>query len=148
MILAEEITRNENKTATEEFVRGSVWAYLNLVLPIFYDKSRTDFDLLDCIEDLKYTINDKLESQKESYEFNRGAMWGMERFAWSEANDKYMGIKDILVCIAGFGSDVIKQRKEFLEYCKENPEEMKDAKIQEIQEFINWAENIDNTKGW
>ena len=73
MIEAEYITRNEQKNATEDFVRGSVWAYNKVTEVTFADKSNTPYELLQIVLGLEKTFPDMIAAEKESFEFNRGA---------------------------------------------------------------------------
>ena len=64
MIEAEYITRNEQKNATEDFVRGSVWAYNKVTEVAFADKSNTPYELLQIVLGLEKTFPDMIADRK------------------------------------------------------------------------------------
>ena len=147
MIEAEYITRNEQKNATEDFVRGSVWAYNKVTEVTFADKSNMPYELLQIVFGLEKTFPDIIAAEKESFEFNRGAEWSFNRFALQVAKDQDMSIEDIMVVIGGFGYDVIKVREELISYQESkgdfDPELLKRNKAE-----LEQLKEIDQTKGW
>lgn len=147
MIEAEYITRNEHKNATEDFVRGSVWAYNKVTEVTFADKSNTPYELLQIVLGLEKTFPDMIAAEKESFEFNRGAEWSFNRFALQVAKDQDMSIEDIMVTIGGFGYDVIKVREELISHQESegdfDPELLKRNKAE-----LEQLKEIDKTKGW
>ena len=147
MIEAEYITRNEQKNATEDFVRGSVWAYNKVTEVTFGDKSNTPYELLQIVLGLEKTFPDMIAAEKESFEFNRGAEWSFNRFALQVAKDQDMSIEDIMVVIGGFGYDVIKVREELISHQEFegdfDPELLKQNKAE-----LEQLKEIDQTKGW
>ena len=147
MIEAEYITRNEHKNATEDFVRGSVWAYNKVTEVTFADKSNTPYELLQIVLGLEKTFPDMIAAEKESFEFNRGGEWSFNRFALQVAKDQDMSIEDIMVVIGGFGYDVIKVREELISYQESegdfDPELLKQNKAE-----LEQLKEIDQTKGW
>ena len=147
MIEAEYITRNEQKNATEDFVRGSVWAYNKVTEVTFADKSNTPYELLQIVLGLEKTFPDMIAAEKESFEFNRGAEQSFNRFALQVAKDQDMSIEDIMVVIGGFGYDVIKVREELISHQEFegdfDPELLKQNKAE-----LEQLKEIDQTKGW
>ena len=147
MIEAEYITRNEHKNATEDFVRGSVWAYNKVTEVTFADKSNTPNELLQIVLGLEKTFPDMIAAEKESFEFNRGAEWSFNRFALQVAKDQDMSIEDIMVVIGGFGYDVIKVREELISHQESegdfDPELLKKNKAE-----LEQLKEIDKNKGW
>ena len=147
MIEAEYITRNEHKNATEDFVRGSVWAYKKVTEVTFADKSNTPYELLQIVLGLEKTFPDMIAAEKDSFEFNRGAEWSFNRFALQVAKDQDMSIEDIMVVIGGFGYDVIKVREELISHQESegdfDPELLKKNKAE-----LEQLKEIDKTKGW
>jgi hypothetical protein len=105
MIEAESITRKENKNATEDFIRGSVWAVKKIAELYPCNDIDSAYGALKDILDNEDSFPDVIAAEKESFEFTRGASWGYQRFVLGPAKDKDLGVGDIMNIIAGFRKD-------------------------------------------
>ena len=102
------------------------------------------------ILDLENTFPDYIAAEKESFEFNRGAIHGLESFALRVAKDESLDYGDRLTIIGGYGVDYIAEEEDALQmYQEEFPEgEEKEISIRNITEKLEWAKNIEKNKSW
>ena len=105
MIEAESITRKENKNATEDFIRGSVWAVKKIAELYPCKDIGSAYGTIRDILDSENAFPDVIAAEKESFEFTRGASWGYQRFVLGPAKDKDLGVGDIMNIIAGVRDD-------------------------------------------
>lgn len=106
MITAETHTRKAFENASEDFVRGAVWA-VKMVNGYIAQNRQVNYyeDIIEILK-LEERIPDLIAEEKESYEFNRGASWGFEKFVMEPAKDESLDCGDRLVVIGGFASDI------------------------------------------
>ena len=124
MITAEAYTRKENKNASEDFVRGAE-ALLR------YESVFSDF----------------IEAEKESFEFNRGATWGLQRFIMAPAKDESLNYGDRMTVVGSFTGDYIKSKENALQAYLDFADEYNDqVAIEHLRKEIAWAKQIEANK--
>lgn len=149
MITAEAYTRKTFENASEDFVRGAVWACKKIYELVPHDPSMSPGEHLELILNLEKTFPDYIEAEKESFEFNRGATWGLETFALRVAKDRDLAAGDILTIIGSYGVDFIQNKEDILgHYRSLPPEEQKPDVVDRIVSELEWAKEIDANKGW
>ena len=150
MTYAEACIREIQENVTEDFIRGAVWAILKVYELMPYDPTRSDKEGIDTILAMEKTFPDYIAAEKESFEFNRGAMHGLESFALRIAKDEHLCYGDRLSFIGGYGADYIAEEENMLRFYQNDfPEgEEKEISIQNITQKLEWAKNIEKNKSW
>ena len=149
MITAEAYTRKENKNASEDFVRGAVWTVRTLVGFIVNNRKPTPKEDIEAILRYESVFPDFIAAEKESFEFNRGATWGLQRFIMAPAKDETLDYWDRLTVIGGFPADYIKSEEDALQAYENFADEYYDHKaIDYLRKEIAWAKQIEANKSW
>ena len=150
MTYAEACIRERQENVTEDFIRGAVWAIMKVYELLPYDPTKSDKERIDMILDLEKPFPDYIAAEKESFEFNRGAMHGLESFALRIAKDEHLCYGDRLSFIGGYGVDYITEEEDLLRFYQSDfPDgEEKEISIQNISQKLEWAKNIEKNKSW
>ena len=149
MITAEAHTRKAYKNASEDFVRGAVWAVKKVVYEVVQNRQPTYKEDIEVILNYENIFPELIAAEKESFEFNRGAAWGFERFIMAPAKDESMHYADRLTTIGGYPVDYIKDEEDILQVYESLPDEYYDQKaIDNIKKEIAWAKEIEAKKTW
>ena len=150
MTYAEVCIREVQENVTEDFIRGAVWAIMKVYELVPYDRTKTYKERIDMILDLENTFPDYIAAEKESFEFNRGAIHGLESFALRVAKDENLDYGDRLSVIGGYGVDFIAEEEDLLRFYQSDfPDgEEKEISIQNITQKLEWAKNIEKNKSW
>ena len=150
MTYAEVCIRERQENVTEDFIRGAVWAIMKVYELVPYDRTKTYKERIDMILDLENTFPDYIAAEKESFEFNRGAIHGLESFALRVAKDENLDYGDRLSVIGGYGVDFIAEEEDLLRFYQSDfPDgEEKEISIQNITQKLEWAKNIEKNKSW
>ena len=150
MTYAEACIRERQENVTEDFIRGAVWAIMKVYELVPYDRTKTYKERIDMILDLENTFPDYIAAEKESSEFNRGAIHGLESFALRVAKDENLDYGDRLSVIGGYGVDFIAEEEDLLRFYQSDfPDgEEKEISIQNITQKLEWAKNIEKNKSW
>ena len=150
MTYAEACIRERQENVTEDFIRGAVWAIMKVYELLPYDPTKSDKERIDMILDLEKPFPDYIAAEKESFEFNRGAMHGLESFVLRIAKDEHLCYGDRLSFIGGYGVDYIAEEEDLLRFYQSDfPDgEEKEISIQNISQKLEWAKNIEKNKSW
>lgn len=149
MITAEAYTRKAFKNASEDFVRGAVWAVKKVVYEVVQNRQPTSKEDIELILNYENNFPDLIVAMKESFEFNRGASWGFERFIMEPAKDESLCFEDRLMAIGGFPADYIKEEENALSMYESLSEEYYDQQaIDYLKKEIAWAKEIEANKNW
>jgi hypothetical protein len=149
MITAEAYTRKQFKNASEDFVRGAVWSVKKVVRDIIYNRQPTYKEDIEAILKYEKSFPDLIAAEKESFEFNRGASWGFQRFILEPAKDETLDYADRLMAIGGFPSDYIQSEEDALRIYESLPEEDDNRQaIDHLRKEIAWAKEIEANKKW
>lgn len=143
------IYKKKNKNASEDFVRGAVWAVRTLVDYIVKNRKPTDKEDVEALLRYESVFPDFIADEKESVEFNRGATWGLQRFVMAPAKDKALDYWDRMTIIGGFTVDYIKSEEEALKAYEDFADEYYDQiAIENLRKKIAWAKEIEANKTW
>jgi hypothetical protein len=149
MITAEAYTRKENKDASEDFVRGAVWAVRTVVGYIVKNSKPTDKEDIEALLRYESVFPDFIEAEKESFEFNRGATWGLQRFIMAPAKDESLNYGDRMTVVGSFTGDYIKSEEDALQAYLDFADEHNDqVAIEHLRKEIAWAKQIEANKTW
>lgn len=149
MITAEAYTRKAYKNASEDFVRGVVWAVEKVVGDAVKNRQPTLKEDIEYLLEYESRFPDLIASQKESFEFNRGATWGFQRYIMAPAKDETLDYADRLMAIGGFPADYIKSEEDALRIYESLPENDDNQQaIDHLRKEIAWAKEIEANKSW
>ena len=149
MTEAEYCTRKAFENATEDYVRGAVWAIMKVYELIPHNAIEHEHETIQQIIDLEKTFPDYISAEKDSFEFNRGATWGFNRFALMIAKDEEESEYIRLTTIGGYGSDIIEQDEQLLSFYETLPMDKENAETcQVLRERLEWAKDIERNKSW
>ena len=149
MITAEAYTRKEFKNASEDFIRGAVWSVKTIVDDFVKNRKPTYKEDIEAILEYEKSFPELVANEKESFEFNRGATWGLQRFIMEPAKDESLEYGDRLMAIGGFPADYIKSEEDALRMYESLPEEYYDqVAIDYLTKEIAWAKKIEANKNW
>ncbi|MBO6255850.1 MAG: hypothetical protein J6O49_19795 [Bacteroidaceae bacterium] len=147
MITAEAYTRKENKNASEDFVRGAVWAVRTVVGYIVKNRKPTEKEDIEALLRYESVFSDFIEAEKESFEFNRGATWGLQRFIMAPAKDESLNYGDRMTVVGSFTGDYIKSKENALQAYLDFADEYNDqVAIEHLRKEIAWAKQIEANK--
>ena len=149
MITAEAYTRKAYKNASEDFVRGVVWAVEKVVGDAVKNRQPTLKEDIEYLLEYESRFPDLIASQNESFEFNRGATWGFQRYIMAPAKDETLDYADRLPIIGGFAVDYIKSEEDALQAYENFADEYYDEQaIEYLKKEIAWAKEIEANKSW
>lgn len=149
MITAEAYTRKAFKNASEDFVRGAVWAVKKVVADVVKNRQPTYKEDIEAILKYDKSLPDLITAEKESFEFNRGASWGFERFIMEPAKDESLCFEDRLMAIGGFPADYIQSEEDALRIYESLPKNDDNQQaIDHLRKEIAWAKDIEANKNW
>ena len=149
MITAEAYTRKAYKNASEDFVRGAVWTVNKVVADVVKNRQPTYKEDIEAILKYEKSLPDLIAAEKESFEFNRGASWGFERFIMEPAKDESLCFEDRLMAIGGFPADYIQSEEDALRIYESLPKNDDNQQaIDHLRKEIAWAKDIEANKNW
>ena len=149
MITAEAYTRKSNSNLSEDFIRGVVWAVNKAVGDFVKNRQPTFKEDIEAILKYEYSFPDLIAAEKETFEFNRGASWGLQRYILAPAKDETLDYPDRLTVIGGFQVDYIQSEEDALRMYESFPEEYYEQdSIDYLKKEIAWAKEIEANKTW
>lgn len=149
MITAEAYTRKANKNLSEDFIRGVVWAVEKVVHETVNNRQPTAKEDIEAILKYEYSLPDLIAAEKENFEFNRGASWGLQSYILAPAKDETLDYPDRLTVIGGFQVDYIQSEEDALRMYESFPEEYYEQdSIDYLKKEIAWAKEIEANKTW
>ena len=149
MITAEAFTRKEFKNASEDFIRGAVWSVKIIVGDFVKNRKPTYKEDIEAILKYEKSLPDLIAAEKESFEFNRGASWGFQRFILDPAKDESLDYADRLMAIGGFPADYIQSEEDALRIYESLPKNDDNQQaIDHLRKEIAWAKDIEANKNW
>lgn len=149
MITAEAYTRKANKNLSEDFIRGVVWAVEKVVHETANNRQPTAKEDIEAILKYENRFPDLIAAEKESFEFNRGASWGLQKYILEPAKDETMDYPDRLNIIGGYPIDYIQSEEYALRMYESFPEDKYDQEaIDNLMKEIAWAKEIEANKTW
>ena len=149
MITAEAYTRKAYKNASEDFVRGAVWTVKKVVDDVVNNRQPTYKEDIEAVLKYENSFPDLIAAEKESFEFNRGASWGFQRFILDPAKDESLDYADRLMAIGGFPADYIQSEEDALRIYESLPKNDDNQQaIDHLRKEIAWAKDIEANKNW
>ena len=149
MITAEAYTRKANKNLSEDFIRGVVWAVNKAVGDFVKNRQPTFKEDIEVILKYESSFPELIAAEKDTFEFNRGASWGLQRYILAPAKDETMDYPDRLSVIGGFQVDYIQSEEDALRMYESFPEEYYEQEsIDYLKKEIAWAKEIEANKNW
>lgn len=149
MITAEAYTRKSNNNLSEDFIRGVVWAVNKAVGDFVKNRQPTFKEDIEVILKYESSFPELIAAEKENFEFNRGASWGLQRYILAPAKDETLDYPDRLTVIGGFQVDYIQSEEDALRMYESFPEEYYEQdSIDYLKKEIAWAKEIEAKKTW
>jgi hypothetical protein len=149
MITAEAYIRKSNNNLSEDFIRGVVWAVNKAVGDFVKNRQPTFKEDIEVILKYESSFPELIAAEKDTFEFNRGASWGLQRYVLAPAKDETMDYPDRLSVIGGFQVDYIQSEEDALRMYESFPEEYYEQdSIDYLKKEIAWAKEIEANKTW